>query len=142
MTLVTPTFCDERSIAPIIFGDDLWEFPVRFEVEPEVQTAKPLPRASEEILPEFLELAERWAKATAFESSISRISMHPDYQKIIALGPNVIPLILRQLKQQPGHWFWALDMLTQGKAVLRKEPKNPSEAARLWLEWGEREGHL
>lgn len=40
------------------------------------------------------------------------MAMHPAYQRIIGLGPEVAPLLLRELERQPDHWFWALKALT------------------------------
>src|SRR5215468_10244446 len=61
---------------------------------------------------EFRALATHWHKETRYWSSISRMSMHPAYQRIIALGDDVIPLILRDLKQTRSHWLWALYVLS------------------------------
>src|ERR1700674_5794311 len=60
---------------------------------------------------EFLLLAKRWKRETAFDGSLSKIVMHADYQRIMAMGPDVIPLIIRDLADKPAHWFWALHNL-------------------------------
>lgn len=86
----------------------------------------------------FSELAETWQRETALESFLDRKAMHPAYQRIIGLGPAVVPLILRELAERPGHWFWALNALTgedhaQGTQTV-------AEAGRALLAWGRERG--
>lgn len=90
----------------------------------------------------FHQLASRWKEETKLLSSPSAMAMHPSYQSIIGLGPNVIPLVLRELCDHGGHWFWAL------KALTREDPVPPHEAGRIkkmteaWLQWGKQKGYL
>ena len=90
----------------------------------------------------FNKLAVRWQTETAAHSSVSRIAMHPAYQEIIGLGPAAIPLILRDLQQQPHHWFWAL------RAITGEDPIQPGQRGRMremtsaWLHWGKDGGYL
>jgi hypothetical protein len=51
----------------------------------------------------FTELTARWRRETQFLSSSSAIATHPAYQRIIGLGPQVIPLILAEMQREPGH---------------------------------------
>lgn len=88
----------------------------------------------------FAELAATWQRETALESFISRKAMNPAYQRIIGLGPAVVPLILRELAAGPGHWFWALTALA-GKDPAA-ETQTFAEATRAWLAWGEERGLL
>ncbi|MEM9164929.1 MAG: hypothetical protein AAGC54_17905, partial [Cyanobacteria bacterium P01_F01_bin.4] len=53
---------------------------------------------------------------TRSESSTLRIAVHPAYQQIIGLGQPAIPLLLREVEQKSGRWFWAL------KAISREDP--------------------
>jgi hypothetical protein len=88
----------------------------------------------------FAELAATWQRETALESFISRKAMNPAYQRIIGLGPAVVPLILRELAAGPGHWFWALTALTGEDPAA--ETRTFAEATRAWLAWGEERGLL
>jgi hypothetical protein len=90
---------------------------------------------------EFQTLSRRWSKETSHLSSLLQKVTHDSYQRIIAMGPPAIPLILKEMKRKPGHWFWALDHLTKGE--------NPAEgcgtltqAAAAWIKWGESKGYL
>ena len=61
---------------------------------------------------------------------------HPAYWQIIGLGLETIPILLRELKERPDHWFLAL------RALTGLNPASPNDAGRLpvrvesWLEWG------
>jgi hypothetical protein len=65
----------------------------------------------------FLKLTEQWQRETAMLSVVSKISMHPAYQRIIGMGQPVVPLIMRELEREPDHWFWALSAITGVNSV-------------------------
>jgi hypothetical protein len=88
----------------------------------------------------FEQLAEQWERETAIESFPHRKAMHVAYQQIIAMGPRVVPLILRRLDRRSGHWFWALRVLTGEDPAAAMD--NPREAREAWLAWGRRHGHV
>ena len=88
----------------------------------------------------FRRLADQWLRETEHVSSIKQACMHPAYQRIIGLGPAVVPYLLRELEQAPDHWFWALHAIT-GAAPARTE--DSVEGARMaWLKWGGEKGYL
>jgi hypothetical protein len=93
-----------------------------------------------ELAGQFEELARQWRRETAHLSSVSKMAMHPAYQRITGLGPAALPLILRELKRKPGHWFWALN------AISGEDPAQPGDnfpqAVAAWLRWGEERGYL
>jgi len=88
----------------------------------------------------FQELANQWRKETAHLSLAIKKVMHPAYQRIIGLGPDAVPLILRELQRRSGHWFWAL------KAITGEDPAQPedtvSEATQAWLQWGKEHNYI
>ncbi|MCI0588419.1 MAG: hypothetical protein L0323_16435 [Planctomycetes bacterium] len=83
-----------------------------------------------------------WKRETGVTSSWTKLVLHPCYQRIIGLGPEAVPLLLRELSQRPDHWGWALF------AITGVDPVPPADAGRLdrisaaWLDWGRRNGHL
>lgn len=87
---------------------------------------------------EFENLADTWEQATDFESVVARKVMHPAYQRIIGMGYNALPLILRRLQREPRQWFWALTSIT-GEDPAEGQT-SADGAARAWLEWGRRRG--
>jgi hypothetical protein len=90
----------------------------------------------------FQELAKRWRAETLYLSSSTEIAMHPAYQRIIGLGPAVLPLILAELERQPDHWFWALHALTGADPVPPEGRGKLPIMTRAWLEWGRENGLL
>lgn len=66
--------------------------------------------------------------------------MHPAYQAIIGMGAPALPLILEDLRQNSGHWYWAL------KAISNEDPVAPGDRGAIkkmkeaWLRWGEAKG--
>lgn len=103
------------------------------------QVAKPAPIKSIDVAIEFSNLVREWRKATWANSSISQRVSHPAYLKIIGLGPVAVPMLLKQLRVQPDHWFDALE------AITRQDPTPPGanihEMRQAWLDWGEMRGY-
>ena len=66
----------------------------------------------------------------------------PSYQRIIGLGPSAIPLILRELENEPGHWFWALAALTGENPAAQGTAGNVDAMREAWLQWGRERGYL
>jgi len=90
----------------------------------------------------FRALADRWRAETLYLSSTTEIAMHPAYQRIIGLGPQVIPLILSELAKEPGHWFWALVALTGADPVAPADRGRLPAMAEAWLRWGRENGWI
>lgn len=88
----------------------------------------------------FRFLVHQWREATKYTSSSTEIVMNEAYQRIIGLGPRVIPLVLTELRDRGGHWFWAL------RALTGENPVDPADAGRVkkmsqaWLDWGRKMG--
>ena len=89
---------------------------------------------------EFQHLAALWHEETDLYSFVAQKLAHPAHGQIIALGPAVVPLILRDLQSEGGHWFTALRTLT-GEDPAAHSTSNP-EAAAAWLRWGREKGYL
>jgi hypothetical protein len=97
----------------------------------------------EETAEAFRRLSAPWRRETRFLSSVTDMSMHSAYQRIIGLGPAAIPLILRELQRSPDHWFWALDMITGAKLEIPPEIEgNMKAVAEVWLRWGRENGYI
>jgi hypothetical protein len=88
----------------------------------------------------FEELASEWEAETEFMSRQSQAVMHSAYQRIIGMGPAVIPMLLERLRDNPDNWFWALS------AITGEDPGKDSttllEAREAWLVWGQERGFL
>ncbi len=112
-------------------------FGVSNVVRPEVPTTTLTSRAWQ-----FQNLRTRWHRERGATSSITRMGNCPAYQSIIAIGPSVIPHILRQLESEgdePDMWFWALKALLQGYDPVAESDRGDFRAmAAAWLAWGRR----
>jgi hypothetical protein len=105
---------------------------------PRPLSVRTVPRSRVDLEVRFENLADEWEEATAFESVVTRQAMHPAYQRIIGMGDEVVPLILRRLRREPHQWFWALTAIT-GKDPAEGEA-TAGRAAEAWLEWGRAQG--
>lgn len=88
----------------------------------------------------FNALADEWIAATRLSSSATTTCMHPAYQQIIGLGPDVLPLILEDVAAGELHWGWALRALTGHDAAAGVE--SLPDARDAWIRWGRSNGIL
>jgi hypothetical protein len=86
--------------------------------------------------------AERWYLDTLILSSYFEKILHPDYQRILTLGIDAVPLILRELEDMPNDWFWALRVLTDADPVRPEQAGDMQAMADAWIEWGKVEGYI
>ncbi|MCI0464202.1 MAG: hypothetical protein L0Z62_45285 [Gemmataceae bacterium] len=91
--------------------------------------------------PRFLDLVTTWKRQRGPHSSSARLAEHPAYQEIIGMGPEVIPLLLREQEREPEHWFRALHALTGANPVPAESRGNVREMAEAWLRWGREQGY-
>jgi hypothetical protein len=104
--------------------------------------APPMLMPPDQLQPLFERLAQEWHHETDVLSEPARAAMHPAYQRIIGLGPQVVPLILREMRAHGGHWFWAL------RSITGEDPVGPEIGGRIrlmkeaCLTWGKEKGYL
>jgi len=89
----------------------------------------------------FNELAQEWQNATRFLSSLTDITSHPAYQRIIGMGKAAVPLVLERLRRNPDHWFWALKSITGVDPVNDEARGDLNAMSRAWLDWGRQHGY-
>lgn len=85
---------------------------------------------------EFYKLAQQWAKEAKGQSSMSQ-ALTPTYLKILTLGKEITPLILKELKERPNFWFLALRTLNDENPVPKEHMGNVLKMREAWLTWGE-----
>lgn len=83
----------------------------------------------------FERLANDWRNETGLMSSTTRQAQHPAYQQIIAMGPDVVPFILRRLEQTGEQWFAALQAVTHTNPVKPEDRGNVTAMKEAWLAW-------
>jgi hypothetical protein len=89
----------------------------------------------------FVALASEWEKSTRYKSLMSDIVFHPAYQQIIGMGSPVVPLLLKELKSNPAHWFWALRSITGVNPIKPEHKGRLHKMAQDWLQWGKDRGY-
>jgi hypothetical protein len=89
----------------------------------------------------FADLVAAWKRERGPHSSSARLAEHPAYQQIISMGPEVVPLLLRELEREADHWFRALFTLTGANPVPAESQGKVPEMAAAWLRWGREQGY-
>lgn len=97
----------------------------------------PIMRQKSNIYEQFECSAAEWKQDTMMDSSLSIIYSHPAYQRIIGLGKDVLPLILRSLKEEPYFWFGALTAITGENPIPLESFGKMDEMQKAWLLWAE-----
>src|SRR3990167_860853 len=95
--------------------------------------------AAQEAGIKFQSLVDAWRLERGAKSSITEAAMCPAYQSILGMGPDAVPLLLKQLKSdgdKPDHWFWALKAISGADPVSANDRGNLKRMAAAWLEWG------
>lgn len=89
---------------------------------------------------EFNNLVEEWQRDTSFHSSLIKKFSHPAYVTIMAAGKTALPLILRQLENNPDHWFYALRYIVRRDIAAGLQSFDEARAA--WLRWGRANNYI
>jgi len=92
----------------------------------------------------FQNLVEEWKNKRGVSSSLTEAAMQPSYQRIIGMGEQVVPMLLKQLSLEgndPDQWFWALQMITDSDPVRPEDKGNFRKMSKAWIEWGEQQGY-
>src|SRR5947209_7726126 len=90
----------------------------------------------------FRRLATQWKEQSRYLSNTAQMAMLPSYQRIIGMGWPAVPLILEELRREPGQWFWALESITGENPVPAEAAGKVRATAHAWIEWGNRQGLL
>jgi hypothetical protein len=88
----------------------------------------------------FRTLAAEWKEQARYLSDTRRMAMLRPYQAIIGMGLPVVPLILEELRDDPNHWFWALEVITDASPVPADVNGDVKRMTEAWLNWGREQG--
>jgi hypothetical protein len=91
---------------------------------------------------EFEMHAVKWYEETMYISSAVELVLHSSYQRIIGMGPAVLPLIFRDLKENERDWFWALSSITGTDPVAPEDAGNVPRMRAAWLSWGKQHEYI
>jgi hypothetical protein len=109
-----------------------------------VQKPLPIPPI-EGIEQRFRRLEAQWKADTQVLSDPAKIMGHSAMRSIIAMGEDVVPIILRELQDKPSLLVWALPEITgENLAPPRTEDGflkwNVDKQIEAWLQWGREKG--
>ena len=96
---------------------------------------------TESLAQRFQRLAADWHKAVGYHSSTTVRNHHPAYREVISLGPEVIPLLLRDLEDNHTHWFSALREITGADPIPESAAGNVPKMVDAWLRWAKDNGY-
>ena len=101
-----------------------------------------LVRTDSEVERRFKELLQTWRQDTAFDSVVPRVMRHPAFRGIAGLGPQAVPLILRELEQRDGDVLLAqvLEDITGENPVPPERRSYGQMVVADWLAWGKSNG--
>lgn len=102
------------------------------------QNGKPRPGQLEK---KFIRLRDEWKTQRGHEPSTMKAVLLPAYQKIIGMGPAVVPLLLRELEIGLDNWFWALMAILEVDPVPESSRGDGHAMAQAWLTWGIEHGY-
>lgn len=105
------------------------------------EAKKQLDKISSQQLDKFKQLVTTWRTEQDPFSSIINFD-NPAYQTIIEMGVVAVPLILRELQQEPDYWFYALQKITKENPVPTDQEGNLDRMTEAWLTWGKKEDIL
>jgi hypothetical protein len=94
-----------------------------------------------EVEKKFIRLRDEWKAERGHEPSTMKTVLLPAYQKIIGMGPVVVPLLLRELEANLDNWFWALMAITEEDPVQESIRGDGEAMAKAWLKWGKEHGY-
>jgi hypothetical protein len=85
----------------------------------------------------FRQCVQQWKTESEYLSNTAQMAMLRSYQSIIGMGPDIVPLILEELRQEPDHWFWALESITSENPVPPQDLGQVDKMAQAWISWGQ-----
>lgn len=89
----------------------------------------------------FKVLVENWNEERGITSSLSEMTMCRSYLRIIAMGKNALPLILKQMKNEgddPDHWFAALEAIAAHDPIPEEWYGDTVNMAKAWFDWADK----
>src|SRR5258708_1187233 len=106
-----------------------------------VPAQPPPPLPTETVEQRFRRLEAVWLAEARFSSSSPILPDHPAFQEIMTLGEAVVPFMLRDLRQRPRLWVWALPQITGADPVPPSDRGDIAKMSDAWLRWGRERGY-
>jgi hypothetical protein len=58
------------------------------------------------------------------------------------MGPEVLPILFKELRDAPDHWFWALQAITEEDPTRPEDAGDVQKMRESWLAWAKERGYL
>ena len=84
----------------------------------------------------FAGLAERWWLEAGGRSISTQMMDSDAFREIVALGEQIVPLILREMEHSHMHWHLALREITGEHPESAVQPGKIDQVCGAWLDWG------
>ena len=97
-------------------------------------------RSRTDFISRFYSLLRQWNSETAFSSDPDEITANRSYQELIALGANITPLVVDELRRGPSVLVWLLDDMYNIQPYSSDETGNISAMSNAWIAWAVRNG--
>lgn len=118
-----------RRLADLVW---YWQTPPDLELSP----------VTPELVREFRTNVDTWLQETRYLSDPVKKFMHPAHLRIIGMGRDILPLILRELEKRSGHWLIALEAISPINPVNPVDKTDFDLTTEAWLRWGREEGFI
>jgi hypothetical protein len=83
----------------------------------------------------FDELYKKWSNNTMFYSNPKMIIEDENFQSILNLGEQAVPLILNKIEEEPSQLVWALNIITE-KQMSNNSMISISDSCKRWVKYG------
>lgn len=80
----------------------------------------------------FEQKIKAWKNNTMFMSFADQIVNEKNFKEILAMGENVVPLILEEISTKPSPLVWALNII-YNKTVSKDPNTTIEQACKLWV---------
>lgn len=140
ITRLTPTVAEQRqaitaSTSPLLVWDSRGG-------QPYLMARRDIYAPTAQEQQKFVRLAREWRKDTLLSSSITKDHTHSAHLAILAMGKPALPLILADLRDNGGHWFLALRLISDENPVPPEHAGRIKQMREDWIEWGRQHGYL
>lgn len=91
----------------------------------------------------FKRLSIAWKNDIAVSinsSSYNQLLTTSAYVEIIAMGKQALPFIFKEMKNEPDHWFIALNLITSVNPVKKEHAGNIEAMTQDWISWAQTKG--
>ena len=90
----------------------------------------------------FLTLKNQWKEETLFVSSGTVLISNSAYKEIINIGYTAIPWIIREMRKNNDHWFYALEKITGVNPIKKKNLGIVENMKQDWIDWASNKDYV